>query len=740
MNWNSFKISINRHPHSNRHISEQDNSIGRKITVGVLTLLFSVLSFSAHSARTDGAWVWEGVPSSVRGHHETNHGADMVLDPTGRAQVVFGQTYVNGSFHDTKVHLATRLGMDDWQRRYVAYSGYASLGRQVMVDYTPQGNICVAYSHNYDGSLTVRCAPPESNQWVNHLVLENGSMYAMAMTFGNDEDVHLIYARSHKLFYHHGNATPEIVDASPNSFGWGGSVATDADGVPHVAYFVDYADTARTRQLRYAKRTPYGWRVWVVDSDRKGAQGNLSLSIDSDGRPVIAYYHDLSDQLRTVHLVDGSWQRDVVTTGLTNYRLTVGAAVVMRLDAQDRRHIVYNELYDLAYTVLDDTGSHPKEISFDKYNRGPLTHPHTFDMVLDSNNRPNVVIIKSGYVGFYHRSTALLGELANTVPVNNLAAPAGHERTFTFEVPEGADRLRIESQGGTGNADLSVRYADAPAGDVSDCASTNLDNVETCSFDHPTAGTWYITLRAESAYADVNLVAINDIAKTLVHDKFSRTKSAVAGKEWFFKIEVPAGQDLLTLDTGNVFGDGVGDVDLYVRRGAIATTDSYDCVSSALGVNHETCTIINPQAGTWYMTLGTQSYMDQYNHAVANYYADPAQELYNGIAMYDLTGNWGSQKFFKIWVAENASVLDVVMSGTTKGVGVGADLYVRRESLPTESNYDCRPFWHGSTLYEETCSLPNPVGGYWYVMIRGNDMGGYSGLSYKGINLRAMTY
>jgi hypothetical protein len=66
-----------------------------------------------------------------------------------------------------------------------------------------------------------------------------------------------------------------------------------------------------------------------------------------------------------------------------------------------------------------------------------------------------------------------------------------------------------------------------------------------------------------------------------------------AGSEKFYKIDVPAGQDELEILTTS----GTGDVDLYVRLGALPTTTSYDYRPYKVG-NEETVTVANFAAGT----------------------------------------------------------------------------------------------------------------------------------------------
>jgi hypothetical protein len=47
---------------------------------------------------------------------------------------------------------------------------------------------------------------------------------------------------------------------------------------------------------------------------------------------------------------------------------------------------------------------------------------------------------------------------------------------------------------------------------------------------------------------------------------------------------------------------GTGDADLYVRQGSQPTTTTYNCRPYLSG-NTESCSISNPAAGTWYVSV-----------------------------------------------------------------------------------------------------------------------------------------
>ena len=95
--------------------------------------------------------------------------------------------------------------------------------------------------------------------------------------------------------------------------------------------------------------------------------------------------------------------------------------------------------------------------------------------------------------------------LQNGVPVTGLAAAAGASLNYTIVVPAGASNLSIKTSGGTGDADLYVKSGSAPTDTVYDCRPYQSGNTETCTFATPTAGTYYVRVKAYSAFSGVSL-------------------------------------------------------------------------------------------------------------------------------------------------------------------------------------------------------------------------------------------
>jgi len=79
----------------------------------------------------------------------------------------------------------------------------------------------------------------------------------------------------------------------------------------------------------------------------------------------------------------------------------------------------------------------------------------------------------------------------------------------------------------------------------------------------------------------------------------TKTNLGASKGQWVdITIDVPANTASFTVNTSG----GTGDMDLYVKAGSYATETSYQCKSTT-PTSTETCTITNPAAGTWYLSL-----------------------------------------------------------------------------------------------------------------------------------------
>ncbi|MET0255282.1 MAG: M4 family metallopeptidase [Luteibacter sp.] len=97
--------------------------------------------------------------------------------------------------------------------------------------------------------------------------------------------------------------------------------------------------------------------------------------------------------------------------------------------------------------------------------------------------------------------------LQNGVAKTGLAGSSGTELSYTVVVAAGATNLKIVTSGGTGDADLYVKFGSAPTTSSYNCRPYVSGNAETCTFATTQAGTYYVKVRGYSSFSGVSLKA-----------------------------------------------------------------------------------------------------------------------------------------------------------------------------------------------------------------------------------------
>ncbi|MGI5308259.1 S8 family peptidase [Rheinheimera sp. WS51] len=194
------------------------------------------------------------------------------------------------------------------------------------------------------------------------------------------------------------------------------------------------------------------------------------------------------------------------------------------------------------------------------------------------------------------------GTLQKAVAKTNLAGATGSSTYYTLTVPAGATDLNFNMSGGSGDADIFVKFGSQPTSSSYDCRPYRTGNNETCSFPTTQAGTYHVMINAYRAYSGVSLVAdytaATDGGGNPGGGGTLNNLSATSGEWLHYTLNVPAGMRTLTVETSG----GTGDGDLYVRRGSQPTTSSYDCRPYRTG-NNESCSFTNPQADVWHISI-----------------------------------------------------------------------------------------------------------------------------------------
>jgi Zn-dependent metalloprotease len=88
-----------------------------------------------------------------------------------------------------------------------------------------------------------------------------------------------------------------------------------------------------------------------------------------------------------------------------------------------------------------------------------------------------------------------------------LSASTNNALNYQFVTPSGAQAVSFSISGGTGDADLYVRFGSAPTTSTYDCRPYLNGNSESCVFNPAQAGTYHVMVRAYSTFSGVTLTA-----------------------------------------------------------------------------------------------------------------------------------------------------------------------------------------------------------------------------------------
>jgi pre-peptidase len=95
--------------------------------------------------------------------------------------------------------------------------------------------------------------------------------------------------------------------------------------------------------------------------------------------------------------------------------------------------------------------------------------------------------------------------LTNGVPVTGLSGATGSQVFFKLTVAAGQTAV-FQQSGGTGDADMYVKFGAKPTTTVFDCRPFVNGNAETCTLTNAAAGDYFVMIRGFAAFSGVTLV------------------------------------------------------------------------------------------------------------------------------------------------------------------------------------------------------------------------------------------
>ncbi len=289
-------------------------------------------------------------------------------------------SYVDTTTKYLKV--ATRSSNGIWSPTVVDDSTYVSSWSATSGD--SMGRMYVTYYDFLDQDLCY--ATYNGSAWSLYKLDESGGACSAILSDENNKQhifyIDLVLAKTPLSYITNSGAkwVTESVDEQ-GDVGEQSSIAVDAEGFVHIAYFDDTNGT-----LNYANNVD-GWETTVVDNSSSSVGMNPSLALDSEGKAHISYYDEVNQDLRYATNAGGEWVVDSRDTGGN-----VGMFSSLSLDSNDGVHIVYlssismnlkytsNSGGDWIINLVDNSGNVQSKIATD----------------IDSNDTVHVMYYRGG--------------------------------------------------------------------------------------------------------------------------------------------------------------------------------------------------------------------------------------------------------------------------------------------------------------------------------------------------------
>lgn len=94
---------------------------------------------------------------------------------------------------------------------------------------------------------------------------------------------------------------------------------------------------------------------------------------------------------------------------------------------------------------------------------------------------------------------------AGGITITDISANSGQWKHYTLDVPAGMASFTVTTSGGSGDADLYVKFGSQPTSSNYNCRPYKNGNEETCTFTNPQAGTWYLSVNAYRTFSGLTL-------------------------------------------------------------------------------------------------------------------------------------------------------------------------------------------------------------------------------------------
>ena len=270
--------------------------------------------------------------------------------------------------------------------------------------------------------------------------------------------------------------------------------------------------------------------------------------------------------------------------------------------------------------------------------------------------------------------------------VSQLASGArGEEVHFSMNVPAGVSTLTFDTNGGSGDADMYVKFGAQPTSSDYDCRPYKGGNVEHCEISNVQQGTYFVMLSGYADFSDVNVTGSYVVGS-------SRNLAPVALTDGPF---VGNAGDSIAMRSNSTDADGSISSHLWDFGDGTTSTEANPAhVYATPGIYSITLTVTDNDGESTVTT--TQASISVLELGVTKVVA----------------GTSGGETLYKMDVPAGATNLSFTTSGGTGDV----DMHVKFGAAATQSEFDCRPWKSGNN---ETCTIENVQAGSYYIMLLG---------------------
>jgi microbial collagenase len=352
---------------------------------------------------------------------------------------------------------------------------------------------------------------------------------------------------------------------------------------------------------------------------------NSNGSVDTDGT-IVSYHWSFGDNTTSnsanpshTYTSAGSYTATLTVTDNGGLTASSTASVTISAATNDAPIAAINGPFSAEVGGIinfDGTGSYDPDGSISQYiwdfgdntssNTANASHSYTsagtYSVTL-------TVTDNQGATATATTTATITSDPSSNVLINGVSQPIsgvqGSETLYTINVPAGATDLSFAISGGTGDADIYVKFGAAPTSSSYDCRPYLSGNEETCNITNLQAGTYHVMVKGYSSYT-TNLIASFTASSNGLPDACATSGGVNSGSLEDGVVTCLASSDTIWLSLAEVSNhtsvaitssNGTGDLGIEYSNSGWPNATNVTASSNNLG-NSE-CIYITNQSQYW---------------------------------------------------------------------------------------------------------------------------------------------